>query len=294
MSEELIEPKKVSYSQYSTWLTCPKQWKLKYVDKLDQFSDSMDTVFGTAMHEVIQEWLHQHFENEKKAKLIDLHIPFKDRLKELFKERSILNEQTGERTFVADKETLIEYYLDGCAILDHVRSHAKAFFPTQGHKLVGCEIPLEVQLNDHINYIGYIDLVIHDTTKDLYYIYDLKTSRSGWVYQKKDPKKINQILLYKKFYAEQFGVDEKNIIPRFLILKRKIAENADFTILRLSKFEPSHGTPSINKAWSSFQNFLEECFTSTGEYNDQVVATPSKSNCKYCPFRNTIHCTEGV
>ena len=48
---------KISYSQYSIWANCPLAWKLRYVDDVKFDDSSINTVFGTAMHEVIQEWL---------------------------------------------------------------------------------------------------------------------------------------------------------------------------------------------------------------------------------------------
>jgi len=130
---------------------------------------------------------------------------------------------------------------------------------------------------------GFLDIVIHDTKLNQYHIIDLKTSKVGWFYQKKDPKKINQILLYKKFYAVQYNVPEEDIFPRFIILKRKIKENPDFIIRHLSKFEPSHGSISMNKATKDFDNFLNEGFSKKGEYKgDTQKPTPSESNCRYC------------
>ena len=49
--------KKISYSQYSQWSNCPHKWKLNYIDKLSQFTDSIHTMFGTSMHEVLQTYL---------------------------------------------------------------------------------------------------------------------------------------------------------------------------------------------------------------------------------------------
>ena len=49
--------KKVSYSQYSQWDKCPYKWKLNYIDNLRQFTDSIHTMFGTSMHEVLQTYL---------------------------------------------------------------------------------------------------------------------------------------------------------------------------------------------------------------------------------------------
>jgi hypothetical protein len=276
------------------WANCPKQWKLKYVDKLDTKESSIELVFGTAIHEIIQTWLADYFADAQKAKKINLDEMFRDCLMMHFvNESPVVN---GKRTPMCGKEILQEFYLDGCEILDHVQKYAKDFFPTKGYTLMGCEIPLELDTSvPGVRFRGFIDLLIHDEKKDEYHIIDLKTSRAGWYSQKTDPKKINQILLYKHFYAKIFNVDPEKIFPKFIILKRKIAENSEFVIRRLSNFEPSHGKPSMKKALTSWDQFLNECFTSAGEYRiDTAVANPSKSNCKYCQFRKTKHCVEGV
>jgi hypothetical protein len=36
---------------------CPHRWKLQYKDKIKRFTSSIHTVFGTAIHEVIQHYL---------------------------------------------------------------------------------------------------------------------------------------------------------------------------------------------------------------------------------------------
>lgn len=38
---------KVSYSQYTMWANCPKQWKLTYMDGHKDFDPSIHLVFGT-------------------------------------------------------------------------------------------------------------------------------------------------------------------------------------------------------------------------------------------------------
>lgn len=281
--EEKLEGKAVSYSQYKMFATCPRQWKLTYADGNWLQGDSIDTIFGHAMHEVIQGWLPIHFDDEKKAKRIDLTGILKEKLILNFK-KSIV-EKDGTKTFVCDKQTLQEYYEDGCAILGHLQKYGKDFFPTKGYRLVGCEVPLHMLVRPGLRFKAYLDIVIHDIKLNQYHIIDLKTSRLGWYPgQKKDPKRTNQILLYKKFYSQQYNVPVENIFPKFIILKRKIKENSDFIIRRLSNFEPSHGTVSLNKATAAWEKFLNECFDANGNFKTNVKPTPSESNCKYCPF----------
>ena len=79
--EQTTEPKKVSYSQFSKWKNCPYAWELKYVHGHRLDDGNIHSVFGTAMHETIQEWLDILYnKNENMAKTIYLHDMFKDKL----------------------------------------------------------------------------------------------------------------------------------------------------------------------------------------------------------------------
>ena len=49
--------KNISYSQLSIFRSCPYRWKLQYKDKIKKFNSSIHTVFGTAIHEVLQHYL---------------------------------------------------------------------------------------------------------------------------------------------------------------------------------------------------------------------------------------------
>jgi hypothetical protein len=282
--------KAVSYTQYKTYLECPHHWKLTYIDGLRDDSASIETVFGSAVHQVIQEWLPIHFADNKKAKKMDLNVPMKDALITHFKD-AIIETEDGGKIFVCDKEVMQEFYEDGCAILEHLQKYANDFFPTKGFELVGCEVAILTNIKPGISFRGYIDIVIHDTKLDQYHIIDLKTSRSGWFdFQKKDIKKINQILLYKQYFGQQFNVPIENIFPKFIILKRKIKLNPDFIIRRLSNFEPSHGTTSMKKANESWDGFINECYDEAGAPKwTTIKTTPSESNCKYCPFKDKEH-----
>ena len=58
---------RISYSQYSQYATCPKRWKLNYIDKRGTYSQSIYTLFGTAMHEVLQSYLTIMYEESAAA-----------------------------------------------------------------------------------------------------------------------------------------------------------------------------------------------------------------------------------
>lgn len=255
---------------------------------------SIHTCFGTAIHHAIQAWLDLLFNGAKiKSKIFDIETSFKDKLLEEFKANVTVNED-GSKTFYCDQDTLKEFYLDGCAILKHVRQHQKDFFPTEGYELVGCEVPLDMMVAPKVKFVGFVDIIVrHKRTKKIT-IFDLKTSTKGWFYEKKDPKKLNQLLLYKEFYSKQFDVKLEDIDVQFVILKRKLSEKSEWDKKRISRFEPSQGLVSVNKAKRSFELFVSSVFDVDGNVLlDNLKPTPSAQSCRWCSFRdNPALCSE--
>ena len=66
---------RVSYSQFSMWSHCPKQYKLNYVDRIGEYESNIHLVFGVAMHETIQDFLEiMYGETKKRALDNDLDV----------------------------------------------------------------------------------------------------------------------------------------------------------------------------------------------------------------------------
>lgn len=226
------------------------------------------------MHETIQEWLTVHFNEPEKG--WDIKASFQTRLFDAFKAATV-KDAAGKAVFLTDKDTLKDFYKDGCAILDYLIEYHAYFFPTTNRVLVGVEVPLDVPLNPALKFVGYLDIVIRDTETGKIFIYDLKTSKKGWDYEKRDPKKIHQLLLYKSFYSEQFGVSADDIHVEFLILKRKPKKT-----IRVEGFVPP---VSLQTARSRFDEFVSTSFDSDGTVKTaHLVANPSKNNCRFCHF----------
>ena len=58
---------------------CPHRWKLQYKDKIKKFTSSIHTVFGTAIHEVIQHYLDVMYDKSvAEADRIDLDEYFNE------------------------------------------------------------------------------------------------------------------------------------------------------------------------------------------------------------------------
>ena len=281
----------ISYSQLSVFENCPKQYKLRYVDKLSKSVSNIHLIFGSAMHTVIQEWLDCIYNSTAAAAdKMDLNVMLKDELISEF-----LKAQEKDNQPPCDKQQIEEFYDDGVAILKFLKKKRGDYFTKKEWKLLGCEIPLNVKLKDKIRMIGFLDVVLQHSSGRIK-ILDLKTSTMGWnKYTKQDKVKAAQLLLYKLFYAEQKFVAPEDIDIEFFILKRRLYEKADFPQKRIQKFVPANGKISLNRAKQMLDRFVENTFDNEGKYLvENLSATPSKKSCRFCEFLDTDDCSEGV
>lgn len=288
---------RVSFSQYSMWHSCPQQYKLSYIDKLGENSSNIHSIFGTAMHETLQNYLEKCLRISKSQadKMIDLKEYLKERMKD-----SYLKETGGEigNTTICTKEEMVEFLEDGNILLDWFQKpkNFNKFFSLKYDELVAIEQPINTKITENVNFMGFIDLVIRDTFTGKYKIIDFKTSTRGWSkYQKSDAVKNSQILLYKKFYAELLNISEDVIDVEFIILKRKVAVVEDIPTHRISKHIPANGKVSINKAWKGFTDFVESVFDTDGNYRTDVGFPKNATKlCEWCEFHHRGLCDRGL
>jgi hypothetical protein len=281
---------RVSFSQYSMWSSCPQHYKLQYIDKLSESTSNIHLVFGTAMHETLQEYLEKCLRISKSQadKMMNLNEMLKQKMRTLY-----LKESNNGELPICSKDELVEFLNDGNIILDYFQKRANfnKFFSLKDDELVSIEQPINAKIKENINFLGFLDLVIRNNSNGRYKIIDFKTATKGWSkYQKSDPVKNAQLLLYKKLYSEMIGVSIDMIDVEFIILKRKISESLDFTVPRISRHVPASGKPSINKAWNSFIEFVDNVFDENGAYRIDIEfqKQPSKL-CGWCEFYGT-HC----
>jgi len=281
---------RISYSQISMYSDCPKRWKLNYVDKLRISESGIHLIFGTAMHEVLQKYLEvMYYDTVKNADILDLEKMLRDNLIQEFKKAE---EQDGKPP--ATKEQINEFFQDGCDIIDFFKKKRGDYFGKNQWELIGCEVPIDLEMKSNIRMIGYLDIVLKCKVTKKIKIIDIKTSTQGWnKWQKADKNKTQQLLLYKEFYSRQYNHPVKDIDIEYFIVKRKLWENAMYPQKRVQIFVPASGTPSMKTMQRSLENFVSNAFTDTGEKRTDMAATPSKKACKWCEFRKTEHCSEG-
>jgi len=285
--------KSISYSQTLSYNTCPFQWSLSYVKGLQIYKPSIHTSFGTSFHEVLQEWLTVLYE-ESATKAMDMNLEklLLDKMQTIYAQEK---EKLGEH--FSTPEQLSEFLQDGIAILRYIKQKRTKFFSTKSTRLVGVEIPIVHSIANNVFFKGFIDLILYDTQEDIYTIVDIKTSTSGWsAYAKKDDKKLAQLLLYKEFLSKQFNIDIKKIEVKYFIVKRKVPDDPDYPAMgrRVQEFVPPSGPIKRKQAVMALDIFIKDAFDENGKYNQKdYEQVPSKSNCMFCNYKATEHCSVG-
>jgi len=283
--------KNISYSQMSMFRECPKKWSLQYKEGHKQFTSTIHTVFGTALHEAVQHYLTVMYDQSAAAAdREDIIEMFEECLREEYKKQYAKNDNQHFST----SQELREFYDDGVTILEHLKKNRGKYFSKRGWYLAGCEVPIVITPNKRYNnvvYQGFLDVVLYHEPTNKFRIIDIKTSTNGWnAKAKKDENKQFQLILYKKFFSEQFNVPLENIDIEFFIVKRKLYENTDYPIPRVQEFKPASGKVKLNKATRALEEFIQRAFDKNGHADVDHQPTPHK-NCNWCPFYKTHLCS---
>ena len=285
--------KNISYSQMSIFRSCAYRWKLQYKDKIKRFNSSIHTVFGTAIHESMQYYLDVAY--GKSFAHADREIHMEDYFKGKFLSEYQSQYKSNNNEHFSSAEEMREFYEDGVSILDWFKKKRSRYFSKKGIYLVGCEIPIVIAPNKMYNnvlYMGYLDIVTYNERTDTFKIIDIKTSTKGWnSYAKKDENKHFQLILYKQYFSEQYGIPLDKIEIEFFIVKRKVLDWDDDKIMsphqayRVQTFVPPSGKIKLNRAKSAVNDFITECFSSSGKIKEiNYPKSPSKWNCTFCPY----------
>jgi hypothetical protein len=245
----------VSYSELKIWNECAFRHKLEYIDKLNPFTSSEHTAFGTAVHSVCENSLkdpnlnkYDHFTQEfdkevAKLKIIDLKLVEQMReqakpILDLF--LSALTEYFGEFELVETEEDLFERF------------------------------------EEDVSFKGFIDLIIKDK-QGKYHIIDWKTCGWGWEPKKKSDKIVTyQLTLYKWFWAAKHSIDLKDIETHFGLLKRTAKKD------QVELFRVTSGEKKIQNALELLDKMVKNV------RKEKFIK--NRLSCDYCPFKKTEHC----
>ena len=280
--------KAISYSQLSMFRSCPHKWALQYRDGHYTSESSIHMTFGTAIHETLQNYLDVMYEKSgAEADRINLEEYFEER----FRETYLKDYKSNKNVHFSDPSEMNEFFADGLEILKYFKKKRNAYFSKRGWHLVKCELPLLISPNNaykNVLYRGYLDIVLYHEPTNTIKIIDIKTSTRGWGdKEKKNEDKQFQLILYKKFFADQYNFPIDNINIEFFIVKRKLYESEDYVIPRIQLFKPASGKIKLSRAEKAMNEFIGEVFSVDGKFKDDIFTpNPSKWNCGFCPFKN--------
>jgi len=273
----------ISYSSISTYNKCPKLWDLQYRQKVIPFTQSIYTIFGSAMHETIQEWLEvMYMESAKAAMDMNLNDLLYNKMIAQYRIGKAVN---GHKHFSTPEE-LTQFWVDGKHILEYLKKKRGGYFSTRTMKLAGIETLLYQELKPGVMFKGLIDLVFYHPVNDTWTIMDIKTSTSGWRdNQKKNPNLTAQVVLYKEFFAKQFDIDRDKINVEYFIVKRRVPAEADYAIMqrRVQEFRPNAGPRKTKQVLESMNNFLNDVLDEEGNFIEKEYKCNSPlGKCQEC------------
>jgi len=283
--------KVISYSQFSMFTECPKKWSLQYREGHKQFTSTIHTVFGTALHEVLQHYLDVMYEKSgAEADRINTYDMFEEKLREEY----ALQYKKNNYQHFSNPQEIRQFFNEGIEIIRDFAKNRSKHFSKRGWWLVGCEVPIQITpnpLKPNVIYNGFLDVVMYHEPTDTFKIIDIKTSRQGWNDKvKKDELKQFQLILYKKFFSELFNVDPKKIEIEYFIVKRQLYEHEDFVIKRIQTFSPPSGKIKQKRAEDALQTFITEAFDKDG-YKEVEHQPRENNNCRWCLFHKTHLCS---
>ena len=285
--------KNVSYSQLSMFRQCPKKWSLQYKEGHKQYTPTIHTVFGSALHEALQYYLTVMYDKSgAAADREDIVGIFEEKLSEEYR---VQYKKNGDSHFSSAVE-LREFFEDGVNIINYLKKNRGKYFSRKSTHLAGCEVPIIITPNKrytNVVYQGYLDVVLYHEYSDTFTIIDIKTSTKGWSkWAKKDKDKQFQLILYKKFFSETFNIPLEKINIEFFIVKRKLWESEDYVIPRIQRFVPASGKVKLNKATKALDEFITKVFDRNGYADVDHQPTPDNpnNNCNWCAFYKTHLC----
>ena len=272
----------ISYSSVSTYMKCPKLWDLQYRHKVVPFTQSIYTCFGTAMHETMQEWLTVMYHDSAKA-ANDMNVD------DLLYKNMVQAYKAGRAQNGGDfssSDELTQFWLDGKHIFNFLKKKRAGYFSTRNMMLAGVETLLYEDIKPGVKFKGLVDLVFYHPKTDESTIMDIKTSTRGWSpAQKKNPNLTAQVVLYKEFFARQFGIDKDKINVEFFIVKRRVPAEADYAAMqrRVQEFRPPAGPRKTKQILTQLDKFISEVLDENGKFIDKEHKCNSPlGKCKEC------------
>lgn len=170
--ERLRESPHISVSSLSTWLRCPRKWKLRYLDHAEPSHRSVNLLFGRAWHSVIGHVLMQHQRGL---------TPKRGELREfLAAEFRLELESDGPPVLFDDEEDEATLLVIGGRMLDAFLDRVP-----MPERVLHVELPFSLELFDPdtgealpMPLIGAMDAVVENGGREE--VWELKSGKKRW------------------------------------------------------------------------------------------------------------------
>ena len=270
----------ISYSEVKNWRECPWKHKLMYIDKIETYENNPYAEFGTIIHDTIESYL-----KSGTMRTDDVET----RLHEKWEEMHFDSAEYISKMVIQRKKFDLKYRHEKFDSWVKSANNILAAIPEFMEYNFGDweYISAEEQLYEPmpelgLNFKGFIDAIIKSkkNNKEKYWVIDWKTTgpRGWYVDKRRDFLVQAQVGLYKKFWAEREQIPLKSIGCGYALLKRNTRQE------RCAWFMPvSVGPKFITKS----EKLLESMVKSVRK----GMNLKNRSNCKFCPFYQTEHCT---
>ncbi len=181
-----------SFSQITTYLSCPYKYMLKYVYNVPE-EPTPFFVFGSIIHKLIELFSKRELKN--KEEVVSSFDKMMNENKEVFRNH-------------------FDYYLKkGRKMLNNFFKYNE--FLTHKYETKGVEMKIKIHLPQDIILVGVVDRLLYDKEDGKYVILDYKTSRP-YKGRFDETHGKSQLMLYSHLINNEYNYDVKKIMLLFL------------------------------------------------------------------------------
>jgi hypothetical protein len=252
----------ISFSTLNDHNKCSWYFKVKNIDKVPDFSSSVETIYGTLIHRFVQDILLDN------VSPVDAYSKF-SRIWKKF--TGIYKKYITIDTKFALKSSEL--------IFNNIKPKFTEWFGDYQVVAVECRLLQPASDKWNQNFKGFIDIVIELADGSIK-ILDFKTTSSLYTFNKfKDKYKDYQLTLYKIFYSQQANVDLEKIETAYVILDKT---KDPVTLLKVT-------------SWARKMANALEWLSDTLSAVNRGIFLKNRSNCqlynKPCRFYKTKYCS---
>lgn len=287
----------VSPSMFERFTECPKQWELRYKEKLYEPEDNENTIYGDSIHRLVENYMESNSKEEYQDE---------ERLEEIVSDAVVESAKDVKDRWDGDASENREIPYTPQVIQEMIEDATRSFgqfiefekkFFTNGLDLISVEEEFKGPIFHNLEFRGKVDLILYNKETEEFYVIDIKSSDQSW--ENADinfrAKKV-QLLSYKFYFSKNVEVPLENIKTAFVVLNREGDANGEYNYVESVPIDSSN--EKISWMLNQWRDFLKAVTSKKGYYLDQSYKKkPSEKYCKRCPysteFNGTKTCDQG-